>query len=126
MVYSLIGYNPHYESSEAVADTSNSPSVTVTTNKARYLHEIENTFQFRHVLEKFNDVATKIAGFRAERTAKYLMDTKSINLDNIIGDNLEITRDNLLGSDTSKQVKIISLEKQTGKVKIISTDLEGV
>lgn len=126
MVYSLIGYNPHYESSEAVADTSNSPSVTVTTNKARYLHEIENTFQFRHVLEKFNDVATKIAGFRAERTAKYLMDTKSINLDNIIGDNLEITRDNLLGADTSKQVKIISLEKQTGKVKIISTDLEGV
>jgi len=126
LIYSFIGTNPHYDSSEAKADSNNSPSVTVTSNKSRYLNEIENTFKFEHVLEKFNDVATKIAGFRAERTAKYLIDTKSINLDNNVGDDLEIIRDNILGGESSKQVKIISISKQTRRVQIITTDLEGV
>ena len=124
--YKIVASNPHYNDEELTRDSSNTPTISSSSGKARYLHEVEDTLTFEHVLEKFNDSITRILNYRSNRTAKYTLSTVSRNLDNNVGENLTIQRDGLLGNSSTKEVFILSLNKSTNKVDIIATDLLGV
>lgn len=123
IVHQIIAYNPHWSSSEAIEDTSNTPSVTETSLKARHLHGIIKTTRFVHVLEKMNTRLSDILAVRSNRKAIYNFATKIINIDNIIGDDIKLVRGGILGGDASKQLKILSLDKSPEQTRILATDL---
>lgn len=123
MINGIIAYNPHYSSSEALKDN---PSSTEVSLKAKYLHNINKTIQFVHVLEKIDTRLVTILAFRAERKANYLFDTSLTNIDNILGDDLKLNRDKLLGNISSQNVKILSLQKNTDSTKLITSDLYNI
>jgi hypothetical protein len=123
IINQIVAYNPHYSASEAVENTSDSPSATETYTKSKYLHDIKKTTRFVHFLESINARLAEIIKVRGERYALYNLDTKLINIDNIIGDDILLKTDTLLGGSTSKQLKIVRISKQPSKTNIIASDL---
>jgi hypothetical protein len=123
IIDTIIAYNPHYSSTEAKADVNNSPSVTEEDFKSRYLHNINKKIRFRHVLEKINSRISELIKVKANRRALYELDSKIINIDNEIGDDLLLNREGLLGGDSTKQLKILSIDKSTEKTTMILSDL---
>lgn len=115
----IIAYNPHYSSVEATSTSSDSESSL----KAKHLHGISRAVRFRHVLEDITGRLADILDVRKERSAVYEFETKIINIDSILGDQFLLTKDGLLGGDTSKAVKILELAKGVNRSKISVTDL---
>lgn len=124
IITQLIGYNSHYAANE-VTSMSATPSVTVVSNKAKYLHGIDNTTRFRHVLQDMSTRLQDIMDFRSERLVTYDFETANRHLDALIGDDFKLTTSGLLGDDTSRQVKLIKVNKNTDKVSISAIDLIG-
>jgi hypothetical protein len=123
IIHQLIAYNPHWSSAEAVANPSDSPSSTEENLTAKYLHGINRVKRFRHVLETITSRLPDIIAVRSNRKASYLFDTKIINIDNILGDDLLIETGGILGGGSSKQLMILSLTKSPKETKIIASDL---
>lgn len=123
IVSSIIAYNPNWASDEATEDSANTASKTLSSNKTKYLHGIDKAIRFVHVLEKINDRLQDILDLRSERKAFYSIRTKTVNLDSIIGDDFILSRGGILGSDTTKNLKIISINKSQSEVSLILTDL---
>ncbi len=126
IVNQVIAFNPHFGSTEAQEDATDTPSLSQSSNKAKYLHDINKTIRFRHVLESMNSRLSKILGIRAERTAVYLFDTKIANIDNIIGDDFLLSKNGILGNEATKQVTILSLSKNPNKTGVVCTDMLGI
>ena len=126
IVSQIIAFNPHYASGEATEDPNDSPSVTLLNNKTIYLHGIDKTTRFRHVLASINARLTPIINFRSERKASYILTTKISNIDSIIGDQFQLQNEDILGGDATKDLVILSLNKSTAETKIIATDLYNV
>lgn len=122
LAHQVIAYNPHWSSSEGVLTSS----ATVSSLKTKYLHNITNADRFVHVLEDITSRISAIAGVRGSRKSIYSFDTKVINLDNILGDDILLERRGILGGLTSKQLKIISISKSPSKTSLIATDLLGI
>lgn len=126
IVHQIISFNPHWSSAEAKEDPADTPSVTEINLKAKYLHNINKVTRFRHVLESMNTRLAKIIDVRSERRVIYNFDTKIINIDNIIGDDIKLVRDGILGNDASKVVKILGLRKSPKKTNLIASDLLNI
>ena len=126
IIHQLIAYNPNYASEEATEDPNNSPSVTEISNKAKYLHGINKTVRFVHVLEEMNTRLPSILGYRSNRTVKYIFDSKISQADSIIGDNFLLNKSGLLGNDSTKDIVIVSLKKSPKRTTVIASDLLGV
>ena len=124
IITQLIGYNSHYSANE-VTSMSATPSVTVVSNKAKYLHGIDNTTRFRHVLQDMSTRLQDIMDFRSERLVTYDFETANRHLDSLIGDDFKLTTSGLLGDDIERQIKIIKVNKNTDKVSISAIDLIG-
>jgi hypothetical protein len=125
IVTQLIGYNPHYSSNE-VTSLAATPSVTEVSNKAIYLHGINNTARFRHILEDMSSRLSDIMNFRSERLVIYNFSTATVNLDSLIGDDFKLEKTGLLGDDTSRIVTLIKVGKNTNSVSISAVDFVGV
>lgn len=119
-------FNPHFNSFEQTDDSNNTTTITQTNTKARFLHETEEIFTFRHVLAKMNDRIAAILNLRSERRATYTFSTNIRNIDNIIGDDLQLTNDDILGTDSSKDLTIIAIGKNPRRTTISATDLLGL
>jgi hypothetical protein len=125
LIDQLITYNPHYNSSEVQSGTNKS-SLTASSLSAKYLHGINNATRFRHVLTYINGRVDTILGVRSNRLVKYIFDTVLLNIDSNIGDDITLSRSNILGNDATKELTILSLDKSPRKTTIIATDLLGV
>ena len=123
IVTQLIAFNPHYNNDELTADSNNTPTVSEKRNKAVYLHGIVNTDRFRHVLERMDNKISDIMDVLSERQAYYDLNSKIINVNNIIGDDLQLETEGILGSGSSKDLKIISINKSPERTKMTLTDL---
>ena len=123
IVSQIVAYNPHYSSIEATDDTSASPSASATSNKARYLHGINKTIRFVHVLENMTDKITELIAIKAERFANYKFSTVALNLNSEIGDDLRLNKTGILGGDSTKELTIIGISKTTNKATITASDL---
>lgn len=94
-------------------------------NKALYLHEIETSKAFDHVL-KGTARMQKILDVVSERRAIYYLKSK-VNPDVIVGDEFSVSRDdNLVGVVSEKDLKVISIDKTDKDVRIGLTDLLGL
>ena len=94
-------------------------------NKARYLHGVEKPRDYNHVLTNI-DRMDELLGFLSERNLRYNFATKTFNADSIIGDEFTIEKDNLPGSISTDEVKIVSIDKKPDRASIIAIDLQGV
>ena len=119
----IIAFNPHFASTEAKEDTNNSPSVTEEDLKARYLHNINKKIRFRHVLEKINPRIAELIKVKANRRVLYQLNSKIINVDNEIGDDLLLNREGLLGGSSTKELKILSINKSPQRTSMVLSDL---
>lgn len=122
IVTQFIAYNPHYNSSEFVSVSSQTGS----SNKARYLHDVINTDRFLHVLEDFSSKITDQINLRSERNIDYKFSTKGINFDSTIGDDFNLQVNDLPGQETSVGIKIIEIEKENTRTKLLAKDLYNI
>ena len=118
IITQIIAYNPHYASTEATSTSSSSE----TSLKAEHLHGINRTVRFRHVLEDIGAVLEDIIAIRAERMATYSFETKTKNIDSILGDEFLLSKSGLLGGDSSKSIRILDLQKGAYKTKVKVSD----
>lgn len=125
IITQLISYNSHYSANEIINQAA-TPSVTIESIKSKYLHGIDKTVRFRHVLEDMSTRLQDIMNFRAERTVLYNFETANKNLDSLIGDDFNMSNSGLLGTDTSREVKIIKINKNNSRVSMTAIDLIGV
>jgi hypothetical protein len=119
IVTQFIAYNPHYNSNEFVSTASQ----TASSNKARYLHNVINTDRFEHVLENYTAKITDQINLRSESDITYTFQTKGINFDSTIGDEYNLTSNDLPGQVNSKGIKIVEIEKGNTQTKLLAKDL---
>lgn len=119
-------FNRHLISSEQAVDSSNTPWAVASSVKSKHLHEVERLLELEHVLEKFNDKVTDHINLLSNRKATYVFETKTVNLDNIIGDDLRLSRTGLLGDVSTESVKIVGISKKSNVVKLITKDLLNI
>jgi len=92
--------------------------------KALFLHEISTQKTYDHVLADTSRMSS-ILGLLSERKALYKFETK-IRPDTILGDQLEISRDDLIGGVSTRDITIMSLNKQAVKAQMAGFDLLGL
>lgn len=122
IVTQFVAYNPHYNSSEFV-DVS---SQTDSSNKARYLHDVINTDRFQHVLENFTSKITDHINLRSERDITYSFQSKGINFDSTIGDEFDLTSNDLAGQVSSVGIKIVEINKGNTDTRILAKDFYNI
>lgn len=118
----LIAYNPHRPIDSDVDTTSD----RLVSDRARYLHGVENRTMFRHVLEDITTRLPTILAVMAERRAIYKFRTATRYLGSSVGDDVTVSSDDLLGEVTTADLKIIGISKSTADVTIEATDVEGI
>lgn len=124
IVNQIVAFNPHNAEQPAIGIYQETGSTTVSNDAAKYLHDIEKTIRFRHVLNDISARLQTILDYRSQRRAIYSFQTATQDLAREIGDNLQLEGDNILGSDTEKDIKIITLDKQTDSTFVEASDLE--
>jgi hypothetical protein len=77
-------------------------------------------------LASINSRLTPISAFRSERKANYVFRTKIANIDNIIGDEFELSKSAILGGAATVDLKILGLDKSTDGTGIIASDLYNI
>lgn len=122
LVDQIVAYNPHYSSADGHADQS---GVSASSNKAKYLHGIDRTTRFVHVLESMSTRLTGIMNSRSSRKGTYKLETKTLNLDSLIGQDYVLAYNTIDGNSTAP-CKIVRMDKSPGKVGLILSDLVGV
>ena len=95
-----------------------------TSAKATYLHEIEKQVTYKHLLSTLGRL-TAFKNLISERKAYFKFSTK-VNPDVLVGDDFEIERSKILGDDTTRNIKIMSISKQATKVDLSGYDFLGL
>jgi hypothetical protein len=122
IVTQIIGFNPHHNSSEVVDNTSQ----TSESIKSRYLHDINRTTRFRHVLEDFSGKITDHINVRSERFALYRFVTKQLNYASELGDDFQLTKLGIPGQAANRDIKIMGITKEVDKTTIEASDLLNI
>ena len=118
LVTQIIAYNPHYNDIETVYESS----ATASSARAKYLHGLENVNRFVHCLDNIAARINAHINLKSERRSTSNLSTVSVDMDTLLGDNLTIKSEMLLG-DSEKNGTIIDIQKTTGKTDITITDL---
>lgn len=124
VVNEIIAFNPHYSSSEA--QVLDDPSVTLSNNNSKFLHDTNNTIRFRHLLQSIDVRLPEILKIRANRYVLYDIRSKIINVDNILGDDIKLVTSKVLGTGSEQEVKIMSITKSPKETRILASDLHNI
>lgn len=122
IVTMVVGYNPHFSSSEYIA----SSSASAENNISSYLHGVNKTTRFRHLLEDFTGKITDHINLRSERFTEYNFTTKQLNYLSNIGDDYLLSGLGLPNQDTTRSVKILSINKSTNQTSVRASDLLNI
>lgn len=124
MLYGLRYRNPHHPAGVAA------PVVTDDyTAKVKYLHGVTRSEEIRHCLELTGSTIsrhTQIAALYARPRVVYSWQTATEDIDKALGDDVLLRTKMVLGGGGSKAVKIITVDKQTGRVAVEAEDLTGL
>lgn len=119
IISSMTPENPHDIIETTYGNSSLEDSLAV------FLHKTTLNKKYNHILADTSRMQ-KVIDILSKRSARYTFETKSKNSDTILGDEFEIERDDLLGSDTTVNIKVLGINKDSRKIKISSNDLLGV
>lgn len=118
----IVGYNPHFSSSEYIDKSSASASNPI----SGFLHGLQKTTRFRHVLEDFSTKINDHINLRSQRYAEYIFKTKQLNYLSQIGDDYLLTEVGLPSQSSSRSIKILSTSKSTDQTSIKASDLYNI
>lgn len=116
---SLIASNPNNEDQTAIDDGLSSTSAS--SNKSKFLNEVDNLETFRHLLDDISGRIDDIMSVRQARTATYSFDTSTENIDSVLGDEITLEADSINSGTVNAIVK--SITKSTNKVTVKLDDL---
>jgi len=125
IVTELIGYNPHITDIINL-DASQTATESLANTRAKYLHGIDNTLRFKHVLERLDNRIYYLLTARANRRARYSFKTSTKHLDTLIGDDIELQSGIVLGDSGTVDLKVTKITKDGKKTTIVAEDLEGL
>lgn len=124
VVHELVASNKHAITTELVSGTSMDSSYAKETSlRAKYLHSINKSERFEHVLESISGRIADILAIRSERSALYSFTTATHNIDSEIGDDVLLTSDRILGGYATKSLKVLSIRKTSHNVEVEADDL---
>lgn len=118
----LIAYNPHLDS----GDENAFAYTTRENNKARYLHETNNTDRFKHCAERLTDRVEDFLDLKSQRKARYVYEVTTEDIDTELGDDILLDNKIVLGTSQQKSVKITGIEKSSSRIRIEASDLLGI
>lgn len=121
IINEIVAYNPHYSSTDHHSFSGGSLS----SNKAKHLHGVNKTIRFRHVLESVSTRLQTILNYKSNRKVRYSIDTKQINLNSLVGQNLTLSYLPIDGESTSA-VKIMAIDKSPMGTSLVLDDFIGV
>lgn len=102
----------------------NYTNASIEDTRSQYLHGVKVTRPYFHYLSNTNRMQ-KILDVLSERRAVYMFDLKT-EPDAIIGDEFTLSRNYLLGNETSDSVITIGTTKTATGVTLMTTDLLGI
>jgi len=102
-------------------DTDNDVS-----NKVKYLHDVTRLKEVEHVAADTTNTFTRLKNLLYERRCYYNFTTKGQHFESILGEDITLSRNDLVGGDTTKNVTIIEIEKQSNSTTLKCTDLLGL
>ena len=119
IVTDLIAYNPHLD----YGDGSSFAYTTREKNKARYLHETNNTDRFKHCAERLTDRVEDFLDLKSHRKARYTYDVATEDIDTELGDDILLDNKIVLGVSESRSLKVTGINKSSGRITIEASDL---
>lgn len=123
IVTDLIAYNPHLDSGDPNAFAYS----TTENNKARYLHEINNTDRFKHCAERLTDRSTAdYLSLKSQRKVRYTYDVATEDIDTELGDDILLDNKIVVGTSESRSVKVTGINKSSDRITIEASDLLGI
>lgn len=102
----------------------NYTNAPLSSSRATYLHGVSKQKTYNHVLADTSRMQT-VLNFLKERKALYGFTTKT-NPDVIVGDDFQITRDDLVGNVASRNVTIVTINKESTQTSMSGYDLLGL
>jgi hypothetical protein len=120
----ISGFNLHAQNSDNI-DASNTAFAEATNNGARYLHEIENTLVYNHVLDRIDNRIDDILDILSKRRAVYSISVPVESIDKKPGDDITLVNDKVLGTDNSIVIRLTNTIKTTQSAKLSGEDLGG-
>jgi hypothetical protein len=107
----------------SLVDTINTDNDTST--KVKYLHGVEKVNDFEHVAAATTNTFTRLKNLLYERRALYTFVTKGQHFESVLGDDVTISRSDILGGSATKDVTILVLNKRPNETQITASDLLG-
>lgn len=98
----------------------------ITSDIAEELHETEKSLTLEHVLNHMDGRVAPLAELLANRKVYYKYTVATADLNSNIGDDITLETDRLIGTATSKNVKIVGISKDSDKVVVTAMDLLGL
>ena len=123
IVTALNPFNAHLTDSAGVSGGS---TTQASSNKSRYLHEVNRTETFEHLLEDISGRIDEIVAVRSRRDVRYSFATASENIDSQLGEDITLTNDRILNASKTDNVKIIRLQKSSGKTTVTAREIKGL
>ena len=121
ITHQLVAFNPHASSVEMTSSSETRKSA-----KAQYLHKVENTDRFRHVLEDISGRVDAHLSLRSQRFATYTLTDKIKTIDAQLGDNFRVVRSDVLGGTGEQDLVLIGKSVSPNKVDLTLTDLKDL
>jgi hypothetical protein len=97
-----------------------------TNNKAKFLHETNRSENYDVIVKELSTSRNRILSLLGERRATYFYETKGRHFESLIGDDDGLNITGLLGTDTTRDVKAVSLTKSKEKTIVKAMDLLGL
>jgi hypothetical protein len=97
----------------------------IESKRAKYLHGVQRNRVVNHLMKDFSR-KTVLMNILSERKARYSYVTKTKNLSNIIGDDIKLVKDGLIGDVSERDAKLVSITKRLGEVELTLDDLIGL
>ena len=126
IVTELTVFNPQIPLGQVTYDNFLYASRTKTDYRAKYLHGIDVSLVLPSYLDDVSQRNSAQLAVRSSRRAVYRFTVATKFLDGLVGQDFQLDSTDLLGADTSRDLKIVGLTKSAETVDVEATDLEGL
>jgi hypothetical protein len=116
-------YNPHNQDQLETSALTLSPALSQTSDRARYLHKVDNTNRIKHPFKFVDNILPRLMAVYSNRRATYTFKTATADIETKLGDDLTIDSNLVVGSG---EVKVTEVQKSTSNLTIKATDLLGI
>jgi hypothetical protein len=120
----IVANNPNVQDETEI--DAGTAAVEASSAKAQYLHGLDETEEFRHVLDDISGRIDDIMAVKAERRLTYQFSTATKNIDSSLGDDVTLETSALAGSASSVNGKINKIARSSKNTTVTIDDLKDL